>query len=251
MIGLFRAELIKLFKRRTFYILVVVLAISTGVTALLFLVLLPQFEVGFPPITKPGVYLFGAQQTLDQSWFPLILSAMFLAGELATSAWATALTRNARRWQHLLVRLLTTTWATWLAMLAAVGGFSLMALLITDGSGTLEPSGWWGIVWKALVVVFTWVALGMAASSWLRGVGPAIGAVLAFRFIENFLVLWGGWRNVSLLFHTRALFGPLDVGSFGGILGDTPTFGRALVVVLAWCIVSIVAAWAGLVRRDA
>lgn len=251
MVGLIRAELIKLFKRRTFYVLVLVLAIFTGFLALFFFLILPEIEDAFPPITKPGAYLFGAQQVLDQSWFPLILSAMFLAGELATSAWATALTRNARRWQHLLARLLTTTGATWLAMLAAIGGLSLVVLVLAEGSGALEIGEWWGIAWKALLVVFTWVSLGMAASSWLRAVGPAIGATLAFSVIEGLLALWPVWQNVSLSFHTNALMGPLDAGGFGAFAGQAPTFGRSLVVVLAWCAASIAAAWAGLVAQDA
>ena len=251
MTGLFRAELIKLLKRRTFYVLVLVLAVLTGLIALAFLFLLPRFEAGFPPITKPGVYLFGAQQVLDQAWFPLILSTMFLAGELATSAWATALTRNARRWQHLIARLVTTTAASWVAMVAAIAGFGLVALFLAEGTGALDAAAWRGIAWKALLVVFTWVALGMAASAWLRAVGPAIGATLAFSFAEGILALWEGWRAISLSIHTSALLGAIDFGGFGEILGETPSFGRALTVVLGWCIVAIVAAFAGLHFRDA
>jgi hypothetical protein len=37
----------------------------------------------------------------------------------------------------------------------------------------------------------------------------------------------------------------------GDILGDTPEFGQALAVVLAWTILAVVAAWAGLQYRDA
>lgn len=253
MIGLIRAELVKLFKRRTFYVLVIVLGLLTGLLAAIFFLLpraLPD-QADFPQIGKPEAYLFGAQQVLGQTWFPLILSAMFLAGELATSAWATTLTRNAKRWQHLVARLLTTTGASWAAMLAAIGGFSLIALFLATGTGSLEVGEWWGITWKALLVVFTWVALGMAASAWLRGVGPAIGAALAFSFGEGILAIWEGWRNISLSIHTSALLGSLEIGGFGGILGEAPSFGKALAVVLGWCVASILAAWAGLQLRDA
>ena len=252
MIGLFRAELIKLFKRRTFYVLVVVLAVLTGLLAAIFFLLPRAVEsADIPVIQKPGAYVFGAQQVLGQTWFPIILSTMFLAGELATSAWATALTRNARRWQHLIARLVTTTGASWLAIITAIAGFGLVAFFLAEGTGALGASEWWAIAWKALLVVFTWVALGMAASAWLRAVGPAIGATLAFSFAEGILALWEGWRNVSLSVHTSALLGALDVGGFGGLLGDTPSFGRALVVILGWCVGAIVAAFAGLHYRDA
>ncbi len=250
--GLVRAELIKLLKRRTFYVLVLVLAVLTGLLAAIFF-LLPRAieEADIPIITKPDAYIFGASQVLGQTWFPIILSTMFLAGELATSAWATALTRNARRWLHLVARLLTTTVASWLAMLAAIGGFAVVALFLAEGSGSLALSEWWGIAWKALLVVFTWVALGMAASAWLRAVGPAIGATLAFSFAEGILALWSGWRNISLSIHTSALLGSVDFGGFGEILGDAPSFGKALAVVLGWCIMAIAAAFAGLHYRDA
>jgi hypothetical protein len=250
--GLFRAELIKLLKRRTFYVLVVVLAVLTGLLAAIFFLVPRAVETaGIPVISKPGAYIFGAQQVLGQTWFPIILSTMFLAGELATSAWATALTRNARRWQHLVARLLTTTIASWVAMLAAIGGFAVIALLFAEGTGSLAPAEWWAIAWKALLVVFTWVALGMAASAWLRAVGPAIGATLAFSFAEGILALWDVWRNISLSVHTSALLGALDFGGFGGILGEQPSFGTALAVVLGWCIAAFVAAFAGLHYRDA
>lgn len=253
MTGLIRAELIKLFKRRTFYVLVIVLALLTGLVAAFFFLFPRAFpdQSEFPLIGKPDAYLVGAQTVLGQTWFPLILSTMFLAGELATSAWATTLTRNAKRWQHLVARLLTTTGASWIAMLAAIGGFSLFALFLATGTGSLALGEWWGVVWKALLVVFTWVALGKATSAWLRGVGPAIGAVLAFSFVEQFLAIWEGWRTISLSIHTSALLGSLETGGFGELLGDAPSFGRALTVVLGWCALSILAAWAGLQRRDA
>ncbi len=136
-------------------------------------------------------------------------------------------------------------------MLAAIGGFAVVALFLAEGTGSLDLAEWWGIAWKALLVVFTWVALGMAASAWLRAVGPAIGATLAFSFAEGILALWDGWRNISLSVHTSALLGSLDFGGFGGILGEQPSFGTALAVVLGWCILSIGAAYAGLHYRDA
>ncbi|MGH8928999.1 MAG: hypothetical protein ACRDWH_11650 [Acidimicrobiia bacterium] len=253
MTGLLKAELIKLVKRRTYYVLVIVLALLTGLLAAIFFILPRALgeNADFPLIGKPDAYLFGAQQVLGQTWFPLILASMFLAGELATSAWGTALTRNARRWQHLVARLFVTTGASWVAMIAAIGGFALVALFLASGSGSLPGNEWWGIAWKALLVVFTWVALGMAASAWLRSVGPAIGAALAFSFGEGLLALWSGWRTISLSIHTSALLGSLDVGGFGGLLGAAPSFSRALIVVLGWCLAAIVAAWAGLQLRDA
>ena len=74
---------------------------------------------------------------------------------------------------------------------------------------------------------------------------------MAFSFAEGILALWSGWRNISLSVHTSALLGSLDFGGFGGILGEMPSFGKALVVVLGWCVAAIAAAFAGLHFRDA
>jgi hypothetical protein len=253
LIGLINAELIKLAKRRTYWVLVLVLGALVALLAGVFF-LLPRViseDAGFPVVGKPDAYLLGAQQVLGQTWFPLILATMYLAGELATSAWATTLTRNSRRWQHLLARLITTTTASWMAMIMAVAGFSVIALLLAEGTGSLELSEWWAIVWKSLLLQLTWVSLGFAASAWLRSVGPAIGATLAFSFGETLLGLWEGWRELSLSIHTSALLGSLDVGGFGSILGEQPQFSKALAVVLSWTAVSLIAAWGGLQLRDA
>jgi hypothetical protein len=252
--GLMRAELIKMVKRRTYWVLLVVLAALIALLAFIFFVL-PQLiadtEPGFPDVVKPGAYLFGAQQVLGQTWFPLILAVMFLAGELATSTWATALTRNARRWQHLMCRLIVATGGSWLAMMIAIGVFWVATYFFAQGEGFLSTTEVVGVAWKSLLVMFTWVALGFAASAWLRSVGPAIGAVLAFSFGEGLLALWEGWRTISLSIHTSALLGSLDIGGLGDLLGGDIPFGKALTVVLGWAVVSSLAAWAGLQLRDA
>lgn len=253
MIGVLRAELLKLFKRRTYWVLSLVLALLTGLIAFVFF-LLPRIvedaQQGLPAMEKPGAYIFGAQQVIGQTWFPLILAVMVLAGELATSAWATALTRNARRWQHLIAKMVLATFGSWLAMLAAMAGWGLMAYFFAGGTGFITLTQIWDVVWKALLIMLTWVALGFAASAWLRSVGPAIGAVLAFSFGEGLLSLWAGWRQVSLSIHTTALLGELEAGGFGGVFGETPAFTKALAVVLAWTVVAIGASWAGLQYRD-
>lgn len=231
----------------------VVLTLLTAFLAGIFY-LLPRVideQGGFLDITKPGAYIFGAGQVMGQTWFPLILAAMALAGELATSAWSTTLTRNARRGQHLVARLITTTLAAWLAIIFAIAVFSVATFFLAEGTGELDALGWWDIAWKALLVQFTWVTLGLAFSAWLRSVGPAIGAAIAFSFVEGLLILWEGFREVSLSIHTSALLGSLSVGGFGQILGDLPSFRRGVIVVLGWSLLGILISWGGLKLRDA
>lgn len=253
MIGLVRAEITKTFKRRTFWVLTVVLTLLTAFLAGIFY-LLPRViddQGGIFEVTKPGAYIFGAGQVMGQTWFPLILATMALAGELATSAWSTTLTRNSRRGQHLVARLFTTTFASWFALLLAIAIFAVATYFLAEGTGELDASGWWDIAWKALLVQFTWVGLGLGFSAWLRSVGPAIGAALAFSFVEGLLVLWEGFREVSLSIHTTALLGTLGTGGFGQLLGDLPSFRRGLIVVLGWSALGVVISWFGLKLRDA
>lgn len=253
MLGLLRAEITKTFRRRTFWVLTVVLTVLTLLLVGIFF-LLPNVvdDAGIPLIGKPDAYIFGASQVLGQTWFPLILATMALAGELATSAWSTALTRNSRRGQHLVARVLTTSFAAWVAALIAIGVFSIAAYFLAEGTGELDAAGWWDIIWKSLLAQFTWISLGLAFSAWLRSVGPAIGAALAFMFIDGLLILWSGWREVSLSIHNTALMGPLVFdGGFGQILGEMPSFRRGLAVTVAWAVAALLIAWAGLKYRDA
>jgi hypothetical protein len=251
MMGLIGAEVIKTFKRRTFWVLTIVLFLLTAFLAGIFFFLPRVVDEGFPIIAKPDAYLFGAAQVLGQTWFPLILATMSLAGELATSAWATALTRNSRRGQHLIARLIVSTTSSSLAMVLAIGLFAVVTFFFATGEGTPSLEEWLGVAWKALLIQFTWVAIGLMFSAWLRSVGPAIGAALAFSFIEGLLVLWSGWRRVSLSLATSSILGELDVSGFGQILGELPEFRTALLTIGAWAVGATILAWAGLRFRDA
>ena len=251
MLGLIAAEVIKTFRRRTFWVLTVVLTLLTAFLVGIFFFLPRVIEEGFPAITKPDAYIFGASQVIGQTWFPLILASMGLAGELSTSAWATALTRNSRQGQHLFARLFTATFSAWFSMLLAIVLFSVAAFFFATGSGEPTLEEWLGIAWKALLIQFTWVAIGLAFSAWLRSVGPAIGAAIAFSFIEGLLILWSGWRKVSLSLASSAILGELDVSGFGQVLGDLPEFRSALATVIAWAVGAALLAWLGLRLRDA
>jgi hypothetical protein len=249
--GLVQAEILKVSKRRVFWVMLIILLVLTAFTALIFLVA-PRFADDLPlRVEKPQAYLLGAQQVAGQTWFPLILAAMLLGGEVASTAWASALTRESRRARHLLARLGVTTVGSWAAMLVAVGAFSIAVAILADGSGSLDGGEWWGIVWKTGLIQLTWVAIGLAAAAWLRSVGPAIAAGLAFNFIDQLAALWEPYRRISYSINSSALLGPLGVTGIGDILGETPPTGQALAVVLGWTVVAIAAAWAGLQFRDA
>ena len=69
MTGLIRAEILKLLKRKLYWVMLLIFAGVMGMVAVLLIVLPPlapeAFE-GFPGIERPDAYLFGATQAIGQ-----------------------------------------------------------------------------------------------------------------------------------------------------------------------------------------
>ena len=146
------------------------------------------------------------------------------------------------------------TVATWVAAVAVIAIWVVFAVAVTEGDSGFSGLDWFGVAWKTGLVQLAWVALGLAAIAWIRSTGLAIGAVIAFSFVDGFLVLWETYRDVSLSAATTALFGEItaDVSSGFGIGFTEPmSFTHALIVVLVWALAATIAAYAGLVARDA
>ncbi len=255
MIGLLRAELIKLLKRRLYWVMVVILAAVMALVAVLLLLvpsISPEAIPGMPAIVKPNAYAFGAAQALGQTWFPVVLAVVLLGGETGTAIWPFALTLESRRWMHLLAKTLVTTVAAWMATLAAIAGWAVLAMVFAEGSGALAASEWLSIILKAGLTEFTWVAIAFAATGLFRSIGPAIGVALAFSFGEGILALWRPWQEVSLSLATSRMigdFGDLSAGIGIGSAGSV-SFGHAIAVVFAWAALGVGLAVFGLQVRD-
>lgn len=258
MTGLLAAETLKVVKRRMYWIMLVILAALVALTAVIFLVVLPGASVadGSPPlprVTKPDAYAFGASQVLGQTWFPAVLAAVLLAGELSTSVWASALTREARRWRHLYVKGAVLTGASWVASLAALAVWSLITLFVADGAGVPDAGVWARILLTTLLVDATWVAIGLGGTALFRTLGPALVVVLGLSFLDGILTLWEPWREVSLGQAAGRLseeFGGAVAVAMGpdAAIGAGMGSGQALVVLLGWAVIGVGAAAAGLHR---
>jgi hypothetical protein len=256
-IGLLRAETTKLVKRWLYWVMILILGAVMVLLAVLFVVL-PRFAPDaipeLPAIGKPEIYLFGVTQALDQTWFPLILATVLLGGEVSSPVWAGALTRESRRWMHLLAKVGLITAAAWMAMMLAVVGWVVVSALVVEGSGSL-PLGTWGeILWKALLSELTWVGLGLGAAALIRSTGLAIGATLAFSFGEGILALWRPFREISLSSAGQSLLGDLGIDVSGGIgIGffELMPVGQAVAVTAGWGLVGMILAYVGLELRDA
>lgn len=253
--SLLHAEYLKLSRRRLYPVMILILGVLTGLTAFFLLVfgqIAPDLAGDVPVLEKPEAYTIGAQQMAGQTWFALILAVVLLGGELSTTAWATSLTRDARKTAHIGSRLTIFVLAAWLAMVLATAGWALMVLFVSPGEGAPNLADWLGMIWRLGLIQLAWVALGMGGIAMLRSVGPAIGAVIAFSFVESILALWGPYENVSL---TAASTGLFDIG-LGGLMGSFIPGGdlglvHAVTIILGWTVLGIVLTWWGLQRRDA
>lgn len=253
--SLVHAEYLKLSRRRLYPIMVLILGVLVGLTAFFLLIfgqIAPGLAEDLPVLEKPLAYSVGAQQIASQTWFALILAVVLLGGELATTAWATALTRDARVTAHIGSRFGVFVVASWLAMLAGVAGWSLIVLFASPGEGALTSAEWVGLVWKLGLVQLAWVSLGMGAIAMFRSVGPAIGAAIAFSFVESILALWGPYGNVSLSAASTGLF-EIDIG--GGFSAFIPgidlSVPHSIAIIIGWTIIGLGLTWWGLHRRDA
>lgn len=253
--SLLRAEFRKISRRKLFSGMTLILLVFVGLGAF-FLIVFPQiapdFAEGLPIMEKPQVYEVGAQQAMTQTWFPLILAVVLMGSELATTVWATSLTRDSRKANQVFARVLTYTVATLLAFLIAFALWVVLALFASPGEGFMGGSDLVGLAWKGAVIALAWSALGVGAVSLLRSVGPAIGAGIAVYFAESFLALWDPWENVSLTAATTGLF---DVDFGGGFAGLVPGVGlplwHMLAILAGWTALGLGLAWWGLRRRDA
>lgn len=256
MIGLIRAEMLKLTGRKLFPVMALILMAFTGLAAF-FLMILGQIlddasSQGLPVIDKPEAYILGIQQVVGQTWFPLILAVVVLGGELATTIWATTLTRESRKVRQVASRIVIFTLASWVAMLLAIAMWSVLALGFAGGSGGLGLLEWLDVVWKSLVTQVPWVVLGIGFVSLLRSVGPAIGAVLALSFGESLLVLWRSYQNVSLTGATTGIFGGVGLDGIAGQFLAAPVgLLHSLAIFAGWSGLGLLLTWWGLNRRDA
>jgi len=255
--SLVHAEFLKLSRRRLYLVMVLILAAVIGLLAIVFLVF-PQVapeaaaEGGLPIIDKPGAYLFGAQQVAGQTWFPLILAVVMLGSEFGSTVWATALTRDSRRVSQISARFVILAVASWLAVTLGIAGWAVTTAIAASGEGGLAVTDWLGLVWKVGLIELAWTAIGLGAVAMLRSVGPAIGAALAFYFVDSVLILWRPYQNVSLSAATTWMFQVEIPGGLGEIFGGSSlALWHALVIMLGWTALGFVLTWRGLQRRDA
>ena len=253
--SLLHAEYLKISRRKLYPLMVVILGVFVGAAAFFLLAfgqIAPELADDVPVLERPEAYITGAQQVAGQTWFGLILAVVLLGGEFGTTAWATALTRDARKPVHIMARLAVFVAAAWVAMLLATAGWALLVTFVSPGSGGPDLVEWGGIALKLGLIQLAWVSLGMGAISILRSIGPAIGVVIGFSFIESLLGLWAPYENISLTAASTGLFQTEDLGVFAQFVpGADMGTAQSVAIIVGWSILGILLTWIGIQRRDA
>lgn len=255
--SLLAAEYRKLTRRKLYPVMLLILGFLMLLTAALFFIVIPALPeiAGDSPIPqRPAAFTFGAQQVAGQAWwFAVILATAIFGAEVAGTTWATALTRDSNKLNHIAVRLLMFSAASWLAFLFGIAAWSVVTWMFAEGSGTLELSEWLGLVWRCALIAGAWTAIGLAAVALTRSVGLAIGIALGFSFLDSIIAPFvGPYETVSLSAASNGIFGVGGDGPFAQFIpGGDMSLIHAVAVVVGWMAVGFVLTWWGLQRRDA
>jgi hypothetical protein len=258
-VSLVHAEYLKVSRRKLIPVMTVVLAILMGLIGLLFYVLLPALpEAGggaeAPVPQRPEAFVFGAQQVAAQAWwFAVIVATAVFGGEVATTAWATSLTRDSRKVSHVTSRFGVYSVATWLAFLVGTAVWVLITLLFAEGSGSPTATELLGLLWKFLVIAAAWTSIGLGAVGLTRSIAVAMGIALGLSFVDSLVAPFVDfYETISLTAATNGIF---DVGGDGPfsvfIPGGDMSVAHALVVMAGWTVLGLAVTWWGLQRRDA
>ena len=179
--SLLHAEYLKVSKRKLYPIMLGLLAFLMEFIGLLFDVLLPALPEAagggdVPLPERPEAFIFGAQQVAGQAWwFAVILATAILGGEVASTVWATGLTRDSRKLNHVSARFIVFTVAAWIAFLIGTAVWAGITFFFADGSGSPSFAEWGGLLWKFLVIAGAWTSIGLGAVALTRSIAVAMG----------------------------------------------------------------------------
>lgn len=258
--SLVHAEYLKVTRRKLFPIMALVLIAVMGFLALLFYVVIPALPEaaggGEAPVPqRPEAFIFGAQQVAAQAWwFAVILATALFGGELATTAWATSLTRDSRKLFHVTARFGVAVVAAWLALLVGTAVWMLITLFFAEGSGAPDGGELLNLIWQLAAIAAAWIALGLGAVGMTRSIPVAMGIALGVSFLDSILAAFVDfYEPVSLTAATNGIF-QLGRGNdlFSAFVpGGDMSLPHALSILAGWSLIGLGLTWWGLHRRDA
>jgi hypothetical protein len=258
-VSLLHAEYLKVSKRRLLPIMIGLLAFLMAIIALLFYLVLPALPEavgagGSPIPQRPEAYVFGAQQVAGQAWwFAVILVTAVLGGEVATTVWATSLTRESRKLRHISSRFVVFSISSWVALVVGTAVWSAITFLAAEGSGSPEASEWLGLLWKYLVISAAWTSIGLGVVALTRSIALAMGIALGISFLDSIVAPFVDfYETVSLTSASNGIFEIGGDGPFSAFIpGADMSAGHSLAVMAGWAALFLALTWWGLQRRDA
>ncbi len=230
--GLLVAEWIKATKRKLPWVLGLISLALSGLSTTFTLVLADLLEgaeeVIVPAPTKPEAYVTALQSAAGNTWVPIVLTTVIVAGEYAKGTWPVALTWNSSRVRHLTAKFLVmTAISAVIILLTAILTLSITAVL-ARGDGFLGIDEIGVIVAKVLLVQVAWVAISMLGSVLFRSAALAVGLTLGFSLTEQILGLVPVYRRVSLNNAVTGLFGQFDFQGIFPIYVPDPPIAAAI-----------------------
>lgn len=251
--GLLAAEWTKVTKRKLAWILALVSVLLSGIGTAFTLILADLLEGSeeliLPAPTKPEAYTSALQSAAGNTWVPIILVTVIVAGEYAKGTWPVSLTWNANRMQHVVAKFVVLTAVSFVIIAATAAVTLLITLGLADGTGFLSGSEIVVALGKVLLVQVAWVGLSFLGAALFRSAALAVGLTLGFSFAEQIFGLLPLYRRISLSNAVTGLFGEFD---FTGILPIyVPEPPVAATVLAVWALASVAVAGLLISKRDA
>jgi hypothetical protein len=256
--SLFHAEYLKVSRRKLYPIMTVLLSVLMVFIGVLFYVILPALPEaqggGAAVPQRPEAFIFGAQQVAGQAWwFAVILATAVLGGEVATTVWATGLTRDSRKPLHVIARFIVFTIASWLAFLIGAAVWMVITWAFAEGTSFPETAEWLGLIWKFIFIAAAWTSIGLGAVAMTRSIAVAMGVALGLSFVDSIVAPFVDlYENISLSAATNGIFGVGGDDAFSALIaGGDMTTVHAVTVIAGWTVLALMMTWWGLQRSDA
>jgi len=257
MIGSFRAELIKLYKRPAIWILALVTVVSTLFWLLIYWIIkitpqeaqTTQSDATFTQLVSPGNTLGLALTSISGfgGAIALILGAMTVGGEYGWNTWKTVLTQKPTRSQVFLGKLLGAASVVAVYTLISIATAYLDTFIVMQIEGI--KADWPSIaeliraIGAGLLIMGAWTSIGIFLATLFRGTALAVGLGLIYSLaLETIMQLVA--QSVSQVREfVKILIGinASQVSStFGQQLGDNSVPGSVLSVSTDRAVITLI-----------
>lgn len=244
---LIRVEMRKILKRRFSWIMLGVLLLISGLSALL---VATQIDFTISGSSSGGVtgsdeYIFGFDNLRLHFWYPLVIAVVIMGGDVASGALAAGLTRVPNRLTHLWSRILVYGSTVWIDLMVALGLWFLIIKIFEPEVPFISAGEFMAGFWRFGFTTFFWVILTVATVAVMRSTGGAVGAVMGFWIFELFVTAtWEAFQRFSVSQNTALL----NLASeFDSSQNSVP---EAVLALSGWMVAFLIIGIFGMYARD-